>query len=492
MTGDPGLSITSPSIVIDNKLIFKVNYTAGTTSEIKTVTISGTGASLVYSASILTISIVDTLANASVSPGLQSYSTAGNYNLNVTTQATTDYYIKSTEIISDIGSFSKYNIYDTSVVVNYYVKVIDYDLTAGTNNKYAIARVSSDNSWIEAPDVLLTKGVIHRFYQEDNSNTGHPLKIATAADAAGNTEFTTNVVTVGTPGSTGAYTQITAAISDATTPTTLYYYCSNHTGMGGTIKKKDFRGSETNNYALLTFPLTADSFITSDVLSLSGTVLLKPELTWATPGSGTLAILGGQSVNTAYKTSPYDPVNNRKATLSFTTSDNTKVFLLTGNDVVYDVAGAEIIKTLNNTQDALVFTVTAPPQLSNKTLTPTITGCTVVTAAMASSIPTSPPNFSATGASNLVIGDAANEKANVPVLVTTNENWVTFNGSYEASGVTVDPDGLNFAGHVNYPLNINVLNNTTSAVRTATVTIANANSRVTGLSNQTINITQNA
>ena len=48
MTGDPGLSITSPSIVIDNKLIFKVNYTAGTTSEIKTVTISGTGASLVY------------------------------------------------------------------------------------------------------------------------------------------------------------------------------------------------------------------------------------------------------------------------------------------------------------------------------------------------------------------------------------------------------------------------------------------------------------
>ena len=492
MTGDTGLSITSPNAIIDNKLIFKVNYTAGTTSEIKTVTIAGAGATLVYTASILTVSIVDTLANASVSPGLQSYSAAGNYNLNVTTQATADYYIKPTEIISDIGSFSKYNIYDTSIVVNYYVKVIDYDLTAGTTNKYAIARVSSDNSWIETPDILLTKGIIHRFYQEDSSNTGHPLRIATAADAAGNTEFTTDVITVGTPGSTGAYTQITAAIPDATTPATLYYYCSNHTGMGGVIKKKDFRSAETNNYALLTFPLTATSIITSDVLGLSGTVLSKPELTWSTPGSGTLAILGGQSVNTAYKTSPYDSVNNRKATLSFTTSDNTKVFLLAGNDVTYNVAGAEIIKTVNNTQDALVFTITAPPQLSNKTLTPTITGCTVVTAAMASSIPTSPPNFPATGASNLVIGDAANEKANVPVLVTTDENWVTFNGSYEASGVTVDPDGLSFAGHVNYPLNINVLNNTTNATRTATVTIANANSRVTGLSNQTINITQTA
>ena len=38
--------------------------------------------------------------------------------------------------------------------------VIDYDLTAGTTNKYAIARVSSDNSWIETPDILLTKGII--------------------------------------------------------------------------------------------------------------------------------------------------------------------------------------------------------------------------------------------------------------------------------------------------------------------------------------------
>ena len=308
MTGDAGLSITSPSAIIDNKLIFKVNYTAGTTSEIKTVTIAGTGATLVYTASILTVSIVDTLANASVSPGLQSYSAAGNYNLNVTTQATADYYIKPTEIISDIGSFSKYNIYDTSVVVNYYVKVIDYDLTAGTNNNYAIARVSSDNSWIEKPDILLTKGIIHRFYQEDSSNTGHPLRFSTTADGtwSGGVEFTTDVVTVGIPGSAGAYTQITAAIPDATTPATLYYYCTNHSGMGGEARKKDFRSSETNNYALLTFPLTATSIITSDVLGLSGTVLLKPELTWSTPGSGALAILGGQSVNTAYKTSPYD------------------------------------------------------------------------------------------------------------------------------------------------------------------------------------------
>ena len=49
-------------------------------------------------------------------------------------------------------------------------------------------------------------------------------------------EFTTNVTTNGTPGSSGAYTQIevtpeTLGIAGATS--TLFYYCSNHPGMGG-------------------------------------------------------------------------------------------------------------------------------------------------------------------------------------------------------------------------------------------------------------------
>ena len=43
------------------------------------------------------------------------------------------------------------------------------------------------------------------------------------------TEYTTGVTTNGTPGSSGAYTQITVAIGAPT----LYYYCTNHSGMGG-------------------------------------------------------------------------------------------------------------------------------------------------------------------------------------------------------------------------------------------------------------------
>ena len=42
--------------------------------------------------------------------------------------------------------------------------------------------------------------------------------------------YTTGVTTAGTPGSSGAYTQIVVA----TYAPTLYYYCSNHSGMGAT------------------------------------------------------------------------------------------------------------------------------------------------------------------------------------------------------------------------------------------------------------------
>ena len=46
---------------------------------------------------------------------------------------------------------------------------------------------------------------------------------------AGGSEYTTGVTTVGTPGNAGAYTRIVVA----TNAPTLYYYCSNHSGMGG-------------------------------------------------------------------------------------------------------------------------------------------------------------------------------------------------------------------------------------------------------------------
>ena len=99
-------------------------------------------------------------------------------------------------------------------------------VSTGGGNKYFIDGVQQDT-------VMIGAGLTYKFDQSDSSNGtggGHPLRFATAADAAGSTQYTTGVTAVGTPGSSGAYTEIAVANG---APSTLYYYCTNHGGMGG-------------------------------------------------------------------------------------------------------------------------------------------------------------------------------------------------------------------------------------------------------------------
>ena len=98
----------------------------------------------------------------------------------------------------------------------------------GSTNKFAI-----DGSTATADVTLnLTEGRTYQFGQSDSSNIGHPLRFSTTANGthSGGSEYTTGVTTYGTPGYGGAYTEITVASGAPT----LYYYCTNHSGMGWT------------------------------------------------------------------------------------------------------------------------------------------------------------------------------------------------------------------------------------------------------------------
>ena len=73
----------------------------------------------------------------------------------------------------------------------------------------------------------------YRFDLSDSSVSNHPLRFSTTSNGTHNsgTQYTTGVTVVGTAGSSGAYVEIVVTSS---TPD-LYYYCTNHSGMGGSI-----------------------------------------------------------------------------------------------------------------------------------------------------------------------------------------------------------------------------------------------------------------
>ena len=147
----------------------------------------------------------------------------------------------------------------------------------------------------------LAKGVVYYFDQSDNTNATHPLRFSETSDGThgGGSELSSNyytkVVSSANPGSAGAFIQIQLQ-QDA--PSVLYYYCSNHSGMGS--------NAETAPDALLTGnrifanDLTvAGSLIvqgTTTTISSSNTTLQDPIIGLGVTGSETFTNTGDRGI----------------------------------------------------------------------------------------------------------------------------------------------------------------------------------------------------
>ena len=87
------------------------------------------------------------------------------------------------------------------------------------------------------PTVNLYKGFTYKFLQTGATNDGHTFFISTTDGGSheGGSAYSEGWSSAGVPGSAGAYSQLELSHS---APSALYYYCSNHAGMGGTFNIK--------------------------------------------------------------------------------------------------------------------------------------------------------------------------------------------------------------------------------------------------------------
>ena len=154
-------------------------------------------------------------------------------------------------------------------------------------NKYAIDGTTQAT-------LTLYKGHTYIFDQSDSSNSSHPLRLSTTSNGShgGGSEYTTGVTTSGTPGSAGAFTKIAIA-TDA--PDTLYYYCTNHSGMGGTANlKTSLQGGASGSSS----PITVSSLTNDEAYNVRASAInafgqspysAATSITVAVPSRGVLA-----------------------------------------------------------------------------------------------------------------------------------------------------------------------------------------------------------
>lgn len=183
------------------------------------------------------------------------------------------------------------------------VTVVD----SGSGNKFVIDGVSQDT-------LTLQEGATYTFDQSAGTNSTHPLRLSTTSDGThgGGSEYTTGVTTNGTPGSAGAYTRIVVASGAPT----LYYYCSSHSGMGGTVNTTagatSFTATGTSS-PITVSGLTAGQSYTTTVTAInaygpSGTSAASNNITMF--GGGALWMWGRNQFGSLGQGNTTDPISS--------------------------------------------------------------------------------------------------------------------------------------------------------------------------------------
>ena len=190
----------------------------------------------------------------------------------------------------EASSFNTISFRANDVISNITITVAN----PGSGNRYYINGVLQQT-------LTLYRGVTYRFHQSDSSNSSHPFRLSTTNNGthASGSQYTDGWTTTPSggsynPGNSGAFGQYVVP-TDA--PNTLYYYCQNHSNMGGTINilsgSVNTNGLVASNVSIQNQMDITDMNITSGLKAngstgSSGQVLTSSgggAMTWTTPSS---------------------------------------------------------------------------------------------------------------------------------------------------------------------------------------------------------------
>ena len=162
-----------------------------------------------------TASKYSTTQNFTADPDSSSLYLTGSNPVNVTGKKYMAYLFASLNGISSVSGYIGNGSGGYSVTV----------ANSGGGNKYVI-------NGTPATTLELVEGNTYTFNVSDPSNSGHPLRFSTTSNGShsGGSTYTNGVMFSGTPGTSGSFIRITVPVGAPT----LYYYCTNHSNMGGT------------------------------------------------------------------------------------------------------------------------------------------------------------------------------------------------------------------------------------------------------------------
>tara|TARA_R110002074_G_scaffold57157_2_gene140737 strand:- start:616 stop:2613 length:1998 start_codon:yes stop_codon:yes gene_type:complete len=253
----------------------------------------------------------------------------------------------------------------------------------GSGNRYYI-----DGSLQQT--VELKPSVTYRFDQSDASNSSHPLRFSTNDNNSPNAPFTTGVTTAGTPGSAGAYTQVKLE-QDA--PAVLYYYCSNHSGMGGkaVVRMSDLTtsralisdsGGDIAVSAVTTTELGyldgVTSAIQTQIDSKQGTLSLTANRALISDSGGSVSVSPVTNTEIGYldgvTSAIQTQIDSKQATITGAATTIDDADLTASRAVISNASGKVAVSPVTNTELGYLDGVTSAIQTQIDSKQATITG----------------------------------------------------------------------------------------------------------------------